>query len=36
VTTAGRFYASSDQAEDFVAAVSEDEDTESLRLTLPE
>lgn len=36
LTTAGRFYASSDQAEEFVAAVNEDDETESLRLTLPE
>jgi WD40 repeat protein len=36
VTNGGRFYASSPQAEEFVAAVSEDDTTESLRLTLPE
>lgn len=36
ITAAGRFYASSDQAERFVAAINANTETESFRLTLPD
>jgi len=36
ITAAGRFYASSEQAEQFVAAVNANTATESFRLTLPD